>query len=154
MKHTQDNSPPKGLWKKWRIIVMTMAMYSLLFGSHFLLLYLDRSLGISYNVYSFAAKILTIQYLLAAVTAAFLFYIAHRPPASRRLRLLEFLVFLVPGVILCTPTPQYLLLPGSFTFMGIWDPSICLHDSAFIYLGGSIIAGGIIRFITQKPAAS
>lgn len=151
MKNTDNVSVRNGLWQKYRIIVMTLVMYAALFGSNFLQLNWNNALGINYNVHSFALKSFSLQYLLAAATAAFLFYIFRRPPASRGLRVLEFLVFLIPGVILCTPTLQFMFFPKYRSFIGIWDPSITLHDSAFVYLGGAIIASGIIRFIKLKP---
>ena len=151
MKNTENTCPRSGLWQKYRIPVMTLLMYTALFGSNFLQSYWHDTRDISYDVRSLALKSLGLQYLLAAVTAVFLFYIFRRPPASRGLRLLEFLVFLVPGVILCTPTFQFLFFPGYRSFIGIWDPSITLHDSVFVYLGGTIIASGIIRFIKIKP---
>ena len=152
MKHTKDEPPRNEQWKKYRIIVLTLVMYAALFASHFLLLHIEqaRSMSYDYSIPAYALKTLSVQYLLAAATAAFLFYISRRPPVSRSFRLAELLVFLVPGVILCTPTPQYLILPNNFSFIGIWDPAIGLHDSAFVYLGGAIVAGGVIRFFKYK----
>lgn len=151
MKNTENASSRNGLWQKYRIPVLTLIMYAALFGSNLLQNYWRDTRDISYDVRNLALKSLGLQYLLAAATAAFLFYIFRRPPASRGLRLLEFLVFLVPGVILCTPTLQFMFFPGYRSFIGIWDPSITLHDAAFVYLGGAIIASGVIRFIKLKP---